>query len=149
MDNVARRNGWRWLVAFGVVSIAWAQPVETSCGRPTVERVVPLTAYPRMANFAGIQGKVKVAATVSPDGSVKATRLVSGSRPLALDAQRLLATWRFSKCAPTCGPREATVTFSFVLEGHCTPAGERSVVFKVDRRNRVIVKSQRLRGIVD
>jgi len=138
---------WRGLVAFGIVSIAWAQPAETSCGRPTVEHA--LAVYPRLANLARVQGKVEIAATVSPDGSVKATRLVSGHPLLAQDAQRSVATWRFSKCASTCGPREAKVTFIFVLAGECSERGDCTLEFKVHRRNKVTVRSQQLRAFFD
>lgn len=65
--------------------------------RPVKQRVAP--AYPEIAKRMHISGVVKIAATVAPDGTVSATRTVSGSRMLSDAAEQAVHKWKFASAA--------------------------------------------------
>ena len=74
--------------------------------RKVSHRVVP--QYPALAREMNISGKVKLQATVEPDGDVKSTRVVGGSPLLVEAAEEALKEWKFVP-----GPKETTEVVEF------------------------------------
>ncbi|HEX4320891.1 MAG TPA: energy transducer TonB [Acidobacteriaceae bacterium] len=70
--------------------------------RAVKQRVAPV--YPELAKRMHIAGMVRVAATVAPDGSVSATKTVSGNHMLAGAAEDAVHKWKF-----VSAPEESTV----------------------------------------
>jgi TonB family protein len=73
--------------------------------RPIKSRVAPV--YPEIAKRMHISGEVKIAATVAPDGSVSATKAVSGNKMLSSAAEDAVHKWKFVAAA-----EESTVEVS-------------------------------------
>lgn len=73
--------------------------------RPIKSRVAPV--YPEIAKRMRISGAVKIAATVAPDGSVTATKAVSGNKMLSGAAEEAVHKWKFVSAA-----EESTVEVS-------------------------------------
>lgn len=69
--------------------------------------------YPDLAKKLNVTGKVKVEATVAPDGHVTATRILGGSPTLVSCAAEALKKWRYEP-----GPKETTevVEFTFSVD---------------------------------
>ncbi len=69
--------------------------------------------YPELAKQLNVTGKVKVEATVAPDGHVTGTRILGGSPTLVSCAAEALKKWRYEP-----GPKETTevVEFTFSVE---------------------------------
>jgi TonB family protein len=83
-----------------------SQDTSTVTKRKVSHRVLP--EFPPLAKQMNITGKVKLEATVEPDGSVKSTRAVGGS-PLLLQAASIaLKNWKFEP-----GPKETTEIIEF------------------------------------
>lgn len=83
---------------------------DSATKRKISHRVVP--DYPSIAKEMNITGKVKIEATVEPDGHVKSTRAVGGS-PLLLDsAEKALKSWKFE-----AGPKETVEVVEFDFNG--------------------------------
>lgn len=83
---------------------------DSATKRKISHRVVP--DYPSIAKEMNITGKVKIEATVEPDGHVKSTRAVGGS-PLLLDsAEKALKSWKFEP-----GPKETVEVVEFDFNG--------------------------------
>ena len=100
------------LIVLAVVSVAplWAQsntvpPVEE---RKVTVRVAP--AYPELAAKMHIHGIVKIEATVRPNGSVRATRVLGGSPILVDAAGDAVKKWKFE---PTPNETTQVVQVSF------------------------------------
>ena len=76
--------------------------------RKVKTRVVP--DYPALARQMNVTGKVKIEATISPDGRVTATKVVGGSPLLVGSALDAIKRWRFETA-----PKETTeiIEFSF------------------------------------
>ena len=70
--------------------------------RAVKQRVSP--SYPEVAKRMHVSGVVRVSATVAPDGSVSATKTVSGNHMLAGAAEDAVHKWKF-----VSGPAESTV----------------------------------------
>lgn len=88
------------LILFAVLCAG--PPPEPQPVRPVPQRIVGL-AYPRLAQFTGVHGKVELEAVVSADGSVRDARVVSGPTLLVEAARESLKKWRFDGCtAETC-----------------------------------------------
>jgi TonB family protein len=85
-------------------------PTETA-KRKVRSKVMP--DYPELAKKLNVTGKVKVEATVAPDGHVTATRILGGSPTLVSCAAEALKKWRYEP-----GPKETTevVEFTFSVE---------------------------------
>jgi TonB family protein len=66
--------------------------------------------YPALAKQMNVTGKVKIEATISPDGRVTATHVVGGSPILVNSAVEAMKKWRYEP-----GPKETTeiVEFNF------------------------------------
>jgi TonB family protein len=106
------------LMAFGLILAAagilliphpsMAQDAGTK--RKVSHRVVP--DYPTIAREMNITGKVKIEATVAPDGHVKATRAVGGSPLLVDSAEKALKNWKFE-----AGAKETLEVIEFDFNG--------------------------------
>ena len=70
--------------------------------RAIKQRVAP--AYPELAKRMRVSGVVRVSATVAPDGSVSATKTVSGNHMLSGAAEDAVHKWKF-----VTAPAESTV----------------------------------------
>jgi TonB family protein len=73
-------------------------------------RVTP--DYPELAKQMNVTGKVKLEATVAPDGHVAATKVVGGSPLLVNAALDALKKWHFEP-----GPKETTEVVEFTFTG--------------------------------
>jgi TonB family protein len=92
------------LVAFALV-IFVALPLRAAddhSDRAIKQRVSPI--YPELAKRMRVSGVVRVSATVAPDGSVSATKTVSGNHMLAGAAEDAVHKWKF-----VSAPDESTV----------------------------------------
>ena len=90
-------------VAAAAAPNAWGQEEGT---RKTRARVEP--AYPDLARRMKIAGNVKVAVTVSPNGTVKDAKVVGGHPVLANAVLDAVRKWRFEP-----GPQETTENLQF------------------------------------
>jgi TonB family protein len=81
------------LLFSGLSSVA--QERDSGTDRKVLSRVVP--AYPELAKKMGIQGKVRVVATVGPNGKVKLTQVLGGNPVLAKAAEDAVAKWKFAE----------------------------------------------------
>lgn len=73
------------------LSIGSAQTVKVTGERKLISRVSVI--YPQIARRMGLKGRVKVSATVAPNGKVLKTELIGGSPvfiPYAMDAIALM-----------------------------------------------------------
>jgi TonB family protein len=68
-------------------------PLHASNERAIKQRVAPV--YPELAKRMKVSGMVKVSATIAPDGSVSATKVVSGNHMLSGAAEDAVHKWRF------------------------------------------------------
>jgi TonB family protein len=90
---------------------ASAQDASTDTAKRKVRtRVVP--EYPDLAKQMNVTGKVKIEATVAPDGHVSETKVVGGSPLLINSALEALKKWRFEP-----GPKETTEVVEFTFNG--------------------------------
>jgi TonB family protein len=78
--------------------------------RPIKQRVAPV--YPELAKRMRVSGMVKVEATVAPDGSVSATKTVSGNHMLAGAAEDAVHKWKF---VPATEQSTVDVEINFAL----------------------------------
>ena len=67
--------------------------------RPVKSRVAPVYPENRQAHAHRSGRKVKIAATVAPDGSVSATKAVSGNKMLSGAAEEAVHKWKFVSAA--------------------------------------------------
>lgn len=89
-----RIAAWMLQLALCAVAINCALPLHAAdADRPVKQRVAP--TYPELAKRMRISGVVRVAATVAPDGSVSATKTVSGNHMLAGAAEDAVHKWKF------------------------------------------------------
>jgi TonB family protein len=132
-------------VLIGLLPVLSAPPLD----RPMqVTRVVSLP-YPWLALSAAVQGKVRLAAVISPDGTVESVRVLAGSEVLASAAERALKMWRFEPCATAGGKCETTVVFSFILGDEYCDGLKCPDQCSFDLPNKVEVRSSRARAIVN
>jgi TonB family protein len=87
-------------------SITRSQDTDSAPKRKISHRVVP--DFPALARQMNITGKVKLEATVEPDGRVKSTHAVGGSPLLIQAASQALKYWKFES-----GPKETTEIIEF------------------------------------
>jgi hypothetical protein len=126
------------VVAVVVLTPSWMG--QTPAPQLCVSRIVSIE-YPHFAKMAAMQGTVEVAATVSPAGTVTATRRVSGKEILAAAAAHNLSQWRFRGCDQQSGC-EIKVIFSFVLSGSCYVGTDCPTEFEADLPGKVQVTSK-------
>jgi TonB family protein len=84
---------------------------QASAGRKVKKRTEP--RYPELARQYQLAGKVKIEATVAPDGNVLKTRVVGGSPLLAGAALEAVKQWKYEP-----GVKETVETIDF--EFHAT-----------------------------
>jgi TonB family protein len=77
--------------------------------RAIKQRVAPL--YPELAKRMRVSGVVRVSATVAPDGSVSATKTVSGNHMLSGAAEDAVHKWKFAS-APDQSTVEVDINFA-------------------------------------
>lgn len=77
-------------------------------GRKVIHQVSPL--YPPILKEKSIGGVVKIAAVVTPAGTVKETRMLGGNPVLAMAAERAIKLWKY---APTSNETQETVILKF------------------------------------
>jgi TonB family protein len=82
------------IVSCGFAPASQAQQAAGESGRRIV-RKAPAT-YPEVAKRMNLSGTVKVAAVVSPDGTVKSVEAVGGSPVLIQAAQTAIYKWKFA-----------------------------------------------------
>lgn len=114
--------------------------------QPEVQRIIGLS-YPRLANLAGVEGAVKLVASVSPAGTVDGVRVISGDKLLSDPAKQALLGWRF-RCLNISKPCEATVSFIFKLGEICDRQSCQSEL-QIDLPNEVTVREKRIRAIIN
>lgn len=94
-----------------VAPTASAQDASTDTAKRKVRsKVVP--EYPDLAKQMNVTGKVKIEATVAPDGHVSETKVVGGSPLLVNSALEALKKWKFEP-----GPKETTEVVEFTFNG--------------------------------
>lgn len=99
------------LLVLGMVSSApsaFSQDTSQPITRKIKAKVDP--KYPGLAKDYQLTGKVKIELTVSPDGSVKKTRVVGGSPLLADAAVEAVKQWRYEP-----GSKETVETVDFIF----------------------------------
>jgi TonB family protein len=69
--------------------------------------------YPVIAKQMHITGKVKIEATIAPDGHVVSTHVVGGSPVLVSAASDALKKWKYEP-----GPKETTEIVEFDFDGN-------------------------------
>ncbi len=119
-------------------AVCWAQPPG-----PAVTRIVGVE-YPWFARVAVLQGTVKLAATVSREGSVTNVRVISGPKPLADAASDTFSKWQFAACPS--GDCHVELTFSFVLNGSCNACSHCPTEFEVNLPDKVRITSKSFNG---
>jgi len=90
---------------------AQAQDAATDAAKRKV-RVKVTPEYPDLARQMNVTGKVKIEATIAPDGHVTATHVVGGSPLLVNAALDALKKWRFEP-----GPKQTTEVVEFSFNG--------------------------------
>ncbi|MGH9575570.1 MAG: energy transducer TonB [Candidatus Acidiferrales bacterium] len=115
MNRKLKLMGWTIALLLGGACaapyVARAQNVSAdTTGRKVRSKVVP--AYPDIARSAHITGKVKIEATIAPDGHVESTKVVGGSPVLVNAATEALQRWRFE-----AAPSETSEIIEFEFNG--------------------------------
>jgi TonB family protein len=105
----------RWWAGTGLLALATAAAFHPSPAmaqgeltRKTKTKVAP--AYPPLAKRMNITGTVKVLVVVSPNGSLKDTKVVGGNPLLVNAAMDALKKWKFE---PADSESTGTVEFKF------------------------------------
>lgn len=114
----------------------------------SAKRIVGME-YPPFARMAVLQGKVELAAAISPDGTVKSIRVLSGPGPLASPAKETLSKWLFLGCGSQASECEVRFVFTFVLSGACTPGARCPTEFQVDLPDKVLVKAAAYNAVIN
>jgi len=114
----------------------------------SAKRIVGME-YPPFARMAVLQGKVELAAAISPDGTVKSIRVLSGPGPLASPAKETLSEWLFLGCGSQASECEVRFVFTFVLSGACTPGARCPTEFQVDLPDKVLVKAAAYNAVIN
>jgi TonB family protein len=97
-------------LAVVALAITVTLPMHAADARPIKQRVAP--HYPDLAKRMRVSGVVRVEATVQPDGSVSATKTVSGNHMLAGAAEDAVHLWKF---VPASDSSTVEVDVSFAL----------------------------------
>jgi TonB family protein len=100
-------------LAVFAAAMAIAMPLHAAdehTDRAIKQRVAP--TYPELAKRMRITGVVRVSATVAPDGSVSATKTVSGNHMLSGAAEDAVHKWKF---VPASDESTVEVDINFAL----------------------------------
>ena len=110
------RSG-RFDLVLGLLVLGAASPAPSAFPQDSTQPVVTRKIkakidpkYPGLAKDYQLTGKVKIELTVSPDGSVKKTRVVGGSPLLADAAVEAVKQWRYES-----GSKETVETVDFIF----------------------------------
>ncbi|MFZ3217929.1 MAG: energy transducer TonB [Candidatus Acidiferrales bacterium] len=76
-------------------------------------RTKAVPEYPQLAKQMNVTGKVKLEATIAPDGHVTNTKVIGGSPLLVGAAQEAIRKWRYESAA-----KESTEIVEFDFTGH-------------------------------
>jgi TonB family protein len=76
--------------------------------RKAIVKVKP--TYPELARRMNISGTVKVGVVVSPNGSVKSTKVIGGNPVLVMAAEAAVRKWKYE---PTSGESTEMVELKF------------------------------------
>jgi TonB family protein len=104
-----RRTGAR-LLQLAIVTLTITASLHATDERAIKQRVSPV--YPELAKRMRISGVVHIAATVAPDGSVSATKTVSGNHMLTGAAEDAVHKWKF---VPATSQSVVEVDVNFAL----------------------------------
>ena len=103
----------RIAVTFGIAALLVLPPAifgqdsaVVAAKRKVQTRIAP--AYPVLAKRMNVEGKVKVAVTITADGHVKDARVVGGSPVLATAALDAVKQWKFDSA-----PKDSTEVIEF------------------------------------
>lgn len=115
-----------------IIGLAFLQqPVkETAAWVP--QRIEDLK-YPRLANYALVQGTVQVEITVTETGAVRGAKVIRGHPLLADAALKSVHKWTFRKAEHpnnSTDTNSTTLTYVFKLEGLTPEAPVQSFVFE-------------------
>jgi len=97
-------------LAVVALAINTALPLHAADDRPVKQKIAP--TYPELAKRMKVSGVVKVSATVAPDGSVSATKTVSGNHMLSGAAEEAVHRWKF---VPASEASTVEVDINFAL----------------------------------
>lgn len=89
--------------------------------------------YPRLANYALVQGTVRVEVTVTETGAVRGAKVIHGHPLLADAVLKNVKGWTFRKNEPldnSTDTNSTTLTYVFRLEGLTPEAPVQSFVFE-------------------
>jgi protein TonB len=98
--------------SLAVVPRTAAQENAAEAGKRKV-RTKATPDYPQLAKEMHVTGKVKIEATISPDGRVTSTKVIGGSPLLVGSALEALKKWRYEPAA-----KETTEVVEFDFAGH-------------------------------
>jgi TonB family protein len=92
--------------AFLAPKVAAQETATDTTKRKVKTKIVP--EFPLLARQMKVAGKVKIEATISPDGRVTSTKVVGGSPLLVSSALDAIKKWRFESA-----PKESTEIIEF------------------------------------
>jgi TonB family protein len=96
------------LVLLGCATLLPGQQSSSDNSRTLVRKVIPV--YPEVAKRLSLSGKVKLVATVAPNGTVKSIQPMGGSPLLVQAAQEAVYQWQF---APANSETKETIELRF------------------------------------
>ena len=116
MDRKKRLLGFGLALILGgslaaVPRVSAQENSQESAKRKIKAKTVP--EYPELAKQMNVAGKVKIEATISPDGRVTSTKVIGGSPLLVGAATDALKKWRYEPAA-----KESTEVVEFDFSGH-------------------------------
>jgi TonB family protein len=120
------------LLSVLILGLAFLQQSAVENIKWVPQRIEDLT-YPRLANYAVIQGSVTVKVEIDETGMVQAASVVHGHPLLAEVALENIKKWRFRKnetTTDTARSDSTTVTYVFRLEGLTPDTPVQSFVFE-------------------
>ncbi len=136
----------RWILCFFVLA-PFQDGTFVAKDSLAAARLLKAPQYPRLAMLAGVEGVVRISATVDEAGSVAGVRDVSGPGALREAATEAILRWRYAPCHKGV-PCIAEGVFSFRLSGSCElPDCHTQVEFIPPRT--VVVTSEAPRAIID
>jgi TonB family protein len=96
-----RRNHGLLPLALAVAAVSTTLPLHAADDHPSErtikQRVAP--SYPELAKKMHVSGVVRIEATVAPDGSVTATKTMTGNHILSVAAEDAVHKWKFAPAA--------------------------------------------------
>lgn len=103
-------RGWLLTVLLLVMAASATVPELTAQeqGRKAIRKVTPV--YPELARRSNISGVVKIEATITPSGNVRATKVVGGNPLLVNAALTALSKWKFEAAS---GETSQLIVFNF------------------------------------